>query len=83
MWRRMGLMASITRRLPSFARTARDACATDAYFPTDNAREKAQQIPNATFKIIPSVLGYWAGVEMNEADRWLINDAIAELLREK
>jgi homoserine O-acetyltransferase len=57
-------------------------CATDAYFPAEDAQEEARHIPNARFKTIPSVWGHWAGFGINEADRLFINDAIAELLSE-
>jgi len=57
-------------------------CATDAYFPAEDAEEEARHIPNATFKTIPSIGGHWAGFGINEADRSFIKDAIAQLLLE-
>jgi homoserine O-acetyltransferase/O-succinyltransferase len=65
------------------ARTLVMPCATDLYFPADDAQEEARHISNASVKTIPSVWGHWAGFGINEADRLFINDAIAELLSDR
>jgi homoserine O-acetyltransferase len=64
------------------ARTLVMPCTTDTYFPAEDAQEEVADIPNATFKAIPSVWGHWAGFGVSDTDRLFLNDAISKLLEE-
>jgi homoserine O-acetyltransferase/O-succinyltransferase len=62
------------------ARTLVMPCTTDTYFRAEDAQEEVADIPNATFKAIPSVWGHWAGFGVSDSDRLFLNDAISQLL---
>jgi len=53
---------------------------TDLYFPPEDIRYEASHIPNATFRVIPSVWGHQAGNGLNAVDSAFIDDALKGLL---
>ena len=52
----------------------------DLYFPPDDNAWEVKHMPNATFKVIESLWGHFAGDGLNAADTHFIDTALAELL---
>ncbi len=55
-------------------------CASDLYFPAEDAQRDAAFIPNATVRPIPSAWGHLAGLGINPADNLFIGQAISGFL---
>jgi homoserine O-acetyltransferase len=53
---------------------------TDLYFTPEDIRYEASHIPNASFRVIPSVWGHQAGNGLNAVDSAFIDDALKDLL---
>lgn len=56
------------------------AGATDLYFPVEDLKAEAHQIPNAEFREIPSQYGHFAGIGMIEEDDVFIEQALRDIL---
>jgi len=53
---------------------------TDQYFWSDDNRDEAALIPNATFREIPSIWGHAGGSLSQLPERKIVDDAIRELI---
>jgi homoserine acetyltransferase len=53
---------------------------TDLYFTPEDIEYEASHIPNAQFRVIPSVWGHQAGNGLNPVDSKFIDDSLRELL---
>jgi len=53
---------------------------TDLYFPPEDIEYEASRIPNATFRVIPSVWGHQAGNGLNSVDSAFVDEALKGLL---
>ena len=53
---------------------------TDQYFWSDDNRDEAALIPNATFREIPSIWGHVGGALSQPQERKIVDDAIRELI---
>lgn len=57
------------------------ASQTDLYFTAQDVEDEAAMIPNARFRVIPSLWGHMAGAGLNPPDNRFIEDEIRALLR--
>jgi homoserine O-acetyltransferase len=56
------------------------AAETDLYFTPQDIEYEASHVPDATFRVIPSVWGHQAGNGLNSVDSAFIDAALKELL---
>lgn len=76
-----GFGGSLERALGSIrAKTVMMAGETDLYFTPEDIEYEASCIPNAQFRVIPSVWGHQAGNGLNPADNRFVEDRLRELL---
>jgi homoserine O-acetyltransferase len=79
-----GFDGSLERALGAIrAKTTIMASQTDLYFTPEDIQSEAAHIPNARFRVIPSLWGHMAGAGLNGADSQFIEDEIKALLTDR
>lgn len=56
---------------------------TDLYFPPEDNEYEVRYMPNADFRVIPSIWGHFAGGGINPVDTQFIDRHVKELLDTK